>query len=413
MKRGVVMNVTKHKAIILTKDGSFVRVRLKNGKQPTIGQEYIYPMEPKYSYMPMKRMVLPAFSLALSILIIFVLVAGAFPFGQNKASAAAYVSFDINPSIEVAVDDDMNIVKVRALNEDAEKLLSSSDGFQDTSLLYFSQSLFEMLDKNGYLDTYHDLLITTSLNDESLQSEVKQLLEESVNEIREDPRLVDMSVAVFTTTSSTRDEANKHGVSMGKYLVYQDALKNGRTLTLEKASELSYTELKNIAAIKLNDDSDKVESTMELTVPIQQVSRTHNDRDGDDLVNPDDSDQSSTSSEQPKTKIVEKDKPDAGVTEKGIQTLPKKNENAKKENSENAKEENPKTSMNQSVDKDDRNVKDQLLTLLEFHLHKGHGEHIPPGQLKKLERLQLDFIHGNRDDDKQHRWKHEHPSNTH
>ncbi len=396
------MEVSKRKAIILTKNGGFERIRLRNGERPEIGQEYIYPLEQSLSrsYMPFKRMVVPSFSVALTLLIIFVLVAGAFPFSSNKASAAAYVSFDINPSIEVAVDDNMNIIKVRALNKDAEELLTNSD-YQDTSLLYFSQSLFEILEKNGYLDSYHDLLITTSLDDQSLPTEVEQLLEESINTIKQNSKLQGTSVvvSVMTTTLATREKANKHGVSIGKYLVYQDAVKNGNALSLDQASSLSYTELRHIVAKDPQEESEQTEATMKPSVKPEHVNRTNNDVE---MANPE-----APKSSNPATDEVKK------VNQEVIKPEPVDAAQGKKD-----KEKKEKTSMKMERKNDhtqDKKHDDKLHKKLELYLPEWNGEHHPPGQLKKLERLQLNNKNSGDDKDqpKKHPLKHEHPKNKH
>ncbi|MGM7702676.1 anti-sigma factor domain-containing protein [Pseudalkalibacillus sp. Hm43] len=267
MKRGLIMKVSKRKAVIMTKDGSFEQVRLKKGDQPEVGQEYICPTDGAGIAFRPNRVLLPSFSLALVALIVFVLVAGGMPFGHQKASAAAYVSFDINPSIEVAVDKEMNIIKVRALNEDAKSLLEGSDGYVDSSLLYFSESLFEMLEEYGYFDTYDDLLITSSFEKGDVSSELRKRLDDAIKQIRSDKSIENTSivVSVMETSSDTRNKANELGLSMGKFLVYQDAMEQDESLEVNHVRTLSFSELRKLVAA--GNEEEATDSTEDAALP--------------------------------------------------------------------------------------------------------------------------------------------------
>ncbi len=246
MKRGMIMKVSRRKAVILTKDGSFERVRLKKGEKPEVGQEYICPPEVCDALFQPKKGLIPSFSLSLVAIIVFVLFAGGMPFEQNKASAAAYVSFDINPSVEVVVDKEMNIIKVRTLNEDAQNLLDDSTDYENSSLLLFSDSLFKTLEEYGYFDTYEDLLITSSLDDDYVSPEIRERLQNSIEKLKSNKYIKNAGVilSVLETTEATRNDARKNGLSMGKFLVFKDVLKQDDTLTIQQASLFSYSELK-------------------------------------------------------------------------------------------------------------------------------------------------------------------------
>ncbi|WP_349408403.1 anti-sigma factor domain-containing protein [Pseudalkalibacillus sp. SCS-8] len=264
MKRGLIMKVSRRKAVILTKDGSFEQVRLKKGEQPEVGQEYICPADEVKTALRPNRVFLPSFSLALVAIIVFVLFAGGLPFGHQKASAAAYVSFDINPSIEVAVDEDMNIVKVRALNEDAKKLLEGTDGYEDASLLYFSQDLFGLLQEYGYFDKFDDLLIASSYKESSVSPELRKRLQGEIEQFKsfEHIQNTNIVISIMEATPDSRKKANELGLSMGKFLVYQDAAENNDSLELEDLRNFSIKEVRNLSAEISSQDPDTKESAL-------------------------------------------------------------------------------------------------------------------------------------------------------
>ncbi len=431
MKRGLIMKVSKRKAVIMTKDGSFEQVRLKRGEQPEVGQEYICPMDGAgISFRP-NRMLLPSFSLALVALIVFVLVAGGMPFGHQKASAAAYVSFDINPSIEVAVDKEMNIIKVRALNEDAKSLLEGSDGYKDSSLLYFSESLFEMLEEYGYFDTYDDLLITSSFEQGEVSSELRKRLDDAIKQIRSDKNIEDTSivVSVMEASSDTRNKANELGLSMGKFLVYQDALEQDESLEVNQLRALSYSELRNLVATvyeeeakdsteaalpkapKLDDSVEQISHKDDSTKPITTNPPQEKKDTIEQKVQKPDVSTEPTEIEQPKTSApaaVQKPKSDDDEDEDEDKRK-ESQEDAERDDQGEDEDNDPKDGEREEEDEDgDKNVsrkdskpshssnsfddKDEERLKLKIKIHMSDRHEKPSEHLKKLDLLKIQFI---------------------
>jgi hypothetical protein len=241
------MEVKRRRAVLLMKDGTFERVRIPKGQSPAVGEEFS-----GFTRIEKRRAqsnLIPSLSFATAVLILFVLIAGVVPLGEeNRASAAAYVSFDINPSLEVGVDSDLDVIKLRTLNDDAEELLPELDSYVDMPLSKFTQSLMEQFAANGYFDSNKELLVVTSIVEKYLSSDLQAVLDETVNNIVSESTLEDSEVAltVINTDEQRHGEAIANGLSMGKYLAFLDAVKDGHEISVDDAKNLSYMNLKEL-----------------------------------------------------------------------------------------------------------------------------------------------------------------------
>ncbi|HHY95469.1 MAG TPA: hypothetical protein GX513_10750 [Firmicutes bacterium] len=114
-KRGVVLAVQGKWATVLTPDGGFVRVRVREDWWP--GDEVSW--SPGYTFY-----LRPA--LALACVLLMVLAGGGVAYQHYWAlgPVVAYVSVDINPSLEFGVDARERVCTARALNGDGEEILS-------------------------------------------------------------------------------------------------------------------------------------------------------------------------------------------------------------------------------------------------------------------------------------------------
>jgi hypothetical protein len=112
---GMVVKIERRSCIAVTPAGEFIEVPLPKGGGIRIGQEIsLAGRRKRMSY-------LRYFMVAASFLLIF--LTGQFYIGRAP-QAAAYLTMDINPSIELAVSDKGKVVSCSGLNSDGEKILS-------------------------------------------------------------------------------------------------------------------------------------------------------------------------------------------------------------------------------------------------------------------------------------------------
>ncbi|MDI6895429.1 MAG: anti-sigma factor domain-containing protein [Bacillota bacterium] len=116
MKRGIVLEIEGKMATVLTPDGRFLRMRVpREGWRP--GEEVTWERGRAGYLRP---------ALALACVLLMLLLPGGLAYQHYWAlgPVVAYVSVDINPSLELGIDARERVCMARALNADGEKLLT-------------------------------------------------------------------------------------------------------------------------------------------------------------------------------------------------------------------------------------------------------------------------------------------------
>lgn len=224
------------------KDGTFVTVRIPTGKRPLVGKEY----QASYFFNRKRSLfVLPSLSLSVAALLAFVFLSGLIPLG-NQSAAAAYVSFDMNPSIEVGVNEEMEVVEIDAFNDEAQKIIKKYNLSVDKHLTFeeFADKLINAYEEEGYMKSDQSMLITTVSSEEG-NKETEAALNNAVDSIvKKTVVKYPVAITVSETNTDTRSKAKHLGVSSGKYTAFQKANKAGKPIKEEKIKGASIQELK-------------------------------------------------------------------------------------------------------------------------------------------------------------------------
>ncbi|MBD7962874.1 anti-sigma-I factor RsgI family protein [Fictibacillus norfolkensis] len=238
---GIVIEVQDKKATLLMKDGTFITVRVPAGKRPLVGNEY---QTSYFSHKKRSLFVLPSISFSVAALIAFLFISGLLP-NSSHSAAAAYVSFDINPSLEVGVDDDMRVVEMDAFNEEARQIIKKYNFSTNDRMPFevFADQLIKAYQTEGYMEENQSMLITT-VTDKTSDKKTKQELDHAVDSIVKKAVVqYPVAITVSETNEEVRDKAKQLGVSSGKYTAFQEATKNDRHLKEEKIKEVKFQEL--------------------------------------------------------------------------------------------------------------------------------------------------------------------------
>lgn len=180
----------------------------------------------------------------LSIAAVFVLlIAGVFLYKNFTGSdAAALVSIDVNPSIELEVDADERIISARALNDDGKKVLSGMK-LEGTDLNTGVNAIVGSMLKNGYIDELRNSVLVSVSGDGSIDTaalEAKLMQEVS--------SALDGAGAVVAQNlddidNDTRKLAERYGISVGKAAFIEKIIELNPTLKVEELATLSINEL--------------------------------------------------------------------------------------------------------------------------------------------------------------------------
>jgi len=259
--RGIVVEVTPHDhVIIMTPQGEFLRIPFK--KPVCVGQEIHYTIK--------RPPVLWKWSVAAVILLALVGSAGQINTIPGGATPAYFITLDINPSIELAINAEQRVVYADGLNPEGDVLVEKLNLIGRT----FKQAI-ALIENQAELDGYlkpgqNEIVITIAqdginrlekvalddsqyLNNGSeaaIEAAVKEILAEAYN------------VQMWKVPTDTREKARASGMTPAKYIaLYVNSQRNDNA---GSSNNQSTTPVK--VTIERNGDQHSFE--IEVTRPV-------------------------------------------------------------------------------------------------------------------------------------------------
>lgn len=207
--KGIIVEKKDGFAVLVDKKGGFHKMKDRNDL--AIGSEY-----EKRTFIGFNKSLVLKFS-ALAIVGTLGLT------GYNAyAIPKAYVTLDINPSVELATNSFGTVIDVNALNEDGQ-IITENLPLEGEKVEDALQTLIDEAKTEGYLseDTENAVAVTVSTDDEAKEEEITQSVEEAVKSELEDQNLPDTEVVVQNINTERHKEAERLGISPGKMLLIE------------------------------------------------------------------------------------------------------------------------------------------------------------------------------------------------
>ncbi len=207
--KGIVLEKKDGHAVLVDKQGKFHKV--KDKKDIIVGVEY-----EKVTFLRLNK----GLVFKLSALMI---VGTLGLFGYNAyALPNAYVSLDINPSVELATNSFGTVIDVNPLNEDGEKI-SEGLTLEGQKVEDALQTLIEEAKNEGYLDENLDnaVAVTVSTDNEAKGEEILQSVEETVKSELENQNIENAEIIAQNINTERHKEAERLGISPGKMLLIE------------------------------------------------------------------------------------------------------------------------------------------------------------------------------------------------
>ncbi|PKM81487.1 MAG: hypothetical protein CVU89_09565 [Firmicutes bacterium HGW-Firmicutes-14] len=223
----VIVKVTENHIVLMNSDGSFKNVKRSRDQFPLIGERFNLK-EPYSSYLPWTKIVT-----LVACLFIFSFFAW-YSLSVSDPQVAYIVALDINPSIEVSTDKDLNVVELMALNEAGQKIISNVS-YKGKNFSRTINKIIEQCIQYGYFNHNEQGLITISVipsleKNESRESDIKKSINDSLKNNR-----VMADVNMTTADNATLEKAHRAGLSVNKYKLYKVITDTGIPLSIEEA----------------------------------------------------------------------------------------------------------------------------------------------------------------------------------
>lgn len=222
------------------KKGKIIMNEVKNNKEET------KPSKKKTNLIP-----------RLSVAFAVVLVAlGITYFGYNASyKVDSIIELDVNPSIELKVNKNEEVIEAIAQNEEAKQILKDMD-LEKTDIDVALNAIIGSMVTNGYIDELANSILLTVENDDSAKGEeLRQRLVAQINKILGSDQINGsvLSQNLSEADVKAQELAEKYNISLGKANLILDILNSNSLLTEQDLVGLSINELNVLSEEKANN----------------------------------------------------------------------------------------------------------------------------------------------------------------
>ena len=237
MNKGIIMEIKRDILVMLTPEGEFVKGKRQPNQQYSLGEEI--PFFPLVEERKMKKMVTNwnwkvSTPLVMACILILTLISSAV-IPNNEAYA--YISVDINPSVELTVNKDQQVISIEPYNEDGIKLLEHLPDWSQESLSEVTKDIIHESERLGYLKEGQNILITSSLINEEGNKDESTIMNSLNNLVEEYSSKYKANITVKETTKDIREKATKKGMTAGSLLRETENVQKSDSKAVEDKKE--------------------------------------------------------------------------------------------------------------------------------------------------------------------------------
>lgn len=220
---GIVLDVKKDTVTVMTPDGGFRRLPRRG--QVAVGQKYSYSTGVGRGWV------------AAAAVLLAVLASVLLPALQQPA-VAAYVSVDINPSLELGIAENLIVVSVDAANTEAAKLLEGLN-LKGLPLQEALLAILEKAEKMNYFTPGSSAVVLAGTPAGKKEIDVSAVIAAAEDTVKKHAgkKTSSLDVAVVSGNREQREKARELGLSVGKYAVLLEAEDEGLDLKAEDLRE--------------------------------------------------------------------------------------------------------------------------------------------------------------------------------
>ncbi len=211
------MEINERFLTLLTPEGEFLRARNQDGAY-ALGQEIeFFPIELKngkksspltiFNLFKGKGLMAAAFALMLAIVSFL-------PFLQND-EVYAYMSIDVNPSIELGVNQKYQVVELVPYNEEGEFIIQNIKDWKKNSIHEVADKILLQIKKQGYFKENKEVVIAAVYTEQSKEADKR--IQEELADIKQAAQKEQLEVTLLEASEEEREAAIEKGLSPGLY----------------------------------------------------------------------------------------------------------------------------------------------------------------------------------------------------
>jgi|GEM_PF-463473 len=270
---GIVIKLSKNKAIVSTNDFQCFYIK----RTPTIyvGKQVEFTRKDIVSkgYLAIKLI-----STAACILLVLAAAFRLLGIFNDRGSVSgsktfAYIGIDINPSIDIEIDEKGVVLRLIPLNEDAKVLIKNLNAGKVEVSKAVNDIIVEAKSNGIVSETEGEyVLVSSTLNDDSGDNNEKyrtdrKKLDSIVSSLKNNiEKNGNVSVYLVQADKYERKDAQEKGISTGRYKLFTELKESVRDFSLEKAKSIGVKEL-----IELKENQEAEYSVVNTPVPATPI----------------------------------------------------------------------------------------------------------------------------------------------
>lgn len=236
--KAIIVDRNDRFLIVLDKKGDFIKI-YNSIPGCQIGDEVDIPDKmPLFGLFPGGLIAFAPLRKMVAALVAFLLLLGMGGYAiADYFTPVTFVTMDINPSVELALNRYERVLSVNTFNEEGNLLAKDAGSFRNMKVEDAIKKLLDRAEAQNYLKTQGTLMFTVSSVKNHVPDELDRKLKET---IKTRPNI---KVVVENTTIEKHEEARKMNISQGKLLIYERLKKINPGITLEEIKKSSVSRM--------------------------------------------------------------------------------------------------------------------------------------------------------------------------
>lgn len=252
--KGIIMEVHKNKAVVLTKEGSFLEID-KGDRALEIGQEITLDNNKRLKRQIIRRFVSAAAAFILLITTGYGVYGYYTPYG--------YVNVDINPSVEIAYNLYNRVIGLKGLNEDGNILISKMNDYKNKSIENVINEVIDKAVEEAYVKPEEENLILITITEKKDKIDDDKIYQSVDSHIKE--KVKNTQVVIMEGDTKIYKKASEDKVSPGKLMLINKAIDLNKDIKYEEVANKSVKEIMKMIkeARKDNKEIEKEREKLE------------------------------------------------------------------------------------------------------------------------------------------------------
>ena len=253
--KAIIMEVEDKYAIIMKNNGEFIRI--SNNGELKVGDELDDKLFAKeLNIATGSRIITKLASIAAVFILIFGLGYGAYSYNAPYA----YISLDINPSIEISVNVFDRIISLKGVNNDG-KILADLHNYRNMKVDEGIKNVIHSAVQQGYIKAEIDNMVfmTLSSKDANKTNELDRTIGISASEEIQSSG-VEVKLYIEDNSIQNHKDAEKLGISPGKLVLIKKLKENEPQIDLQNYIDIPVKEI--IKSITENEKEEIFQNRM-------------------------------------------------------------------------------------------------------------------------------------------------------